>query len=114
MNDPRGQDQDKATEGPTVVGFEVPRSPVASYNNPRPGIEDEARDPPMVPPHLQHTLLSVPPRRDGSSSLPSPQSVTLNHLYIDNRERSVVSLGFTHRYRSKYVTMVVYKPVQRR
>lgn len=104
--------QDEAT----VVGFEVPKSPDSSYNNVYPGSEDESRDPPSVPPHLQHTLLSVPSSRDASGTLPVPQNVTLNHLYIENREtpRSVVALGLTHRFRSKFVTVVLYKPVQRR
>lgn len=100
----------------TVAGFEVPKSPDSSYNNVYTGNEDEARDPPVVPPHLQHTLLSYPASRDTSGILPAPQNVILNHLYIENREapRSVVALGFTHRFRSKYVTVVLYKPVQRR
>ncbi|KAI4322296.1 hypothetical protein L6164_022006 [Bauhinia variegata] len=100
----------------TVAGFEVPKSPDSSYNNIYNGNEDEARDPPMVPPHLQHTLLSYPVSRDTSGTLPPPQNVILNHLYIENRDaaRSVVALGFTHRFRSKYVTVVLYKPVQRR
>jgi len=100
----------------SVAGFEVPRSPNSSYNNPILTIEEETRDPPFVPPHLQHTALGFTPGRDGLSSLPMPQNVTLNHLYIENREssRSVVALGITHRYRSKYVTVVLYKPVQRR
>lgn len=78
-------------------------------------IEDEARDPPPVPPHLQHSLLGYPANVDPSGSLPLPQNVVLNHLYIENREpqRSVVALGFTHRFRAKYVTVVLYKPVQR-
>ncbi|XP_019052988.1 PREDICTED: SNF1-related protein kinase regulatory subunit beta-3 isoform X1 [Nelumbo nucifera] len=100
----------------SVVGFEVPNSPDSSYNNPYPGNEDEARDPPIVPPHLQHTLLSFPASRDASATLPLPQNVILNHLYIENREspRSVVALGITHRFRSKFVTVVLYKPIQRR
>lgn len=103
-------------EGVSVAGFEVPRSPDSSYNNPIPGNEDEARDPPLVPPHLQHSLLNYPASGDGSSSVPVPQNVILNHLYIENREspRSVVALGITHRFRSKYVTVVLYKPIQRR
>ncbi|KAK6936083.1 Association with the SNF1 complex (ASC) domain [Dillenia turbinata] len=103
-------------EEPTVMGFEVPRSPDSSYNNAYPGADDEARDPPLLPPHLQHTLLSYPTSRDNSGLLPLPQNVTLNHLYIENREapRSVVALGVTHRFRSKYVTVVLYKPVPRR
>ncbi|XP_038979559.1 SNF1-related protein kinase regulatory subunit beta-3-like [Phoenix dactylifera] len=112
MDGPRRDDQ----EGVNVVGFEVPRSPDSSYNNPIPGNEDEAREPPVVPPHLQQSLLSFLPSRDDSSSLPLPQHVILNHLYIENREspRSVVALGITHRFRSKFVTVVLYKPVQRR
>ena len=53
-------------EGVHVVGFEVPPSPDSSYNNPIPGNEDEGREPPLVPPHLQHTLaaeLPTKPRR---------------------------------------------------
>ena len=114
MNQPHqyGEDQDE----PTVIGFEVPRSPDASYNNVYPGNEDEGREPPMLPSHLHHTLLNHQATRDQSASLPLPQNVVLNHLYIENREapRSVVALGVTHRFRSKYVTVVLYKPVQRR
>ncbi|GLT80777.1 hypothetical protein SLA2020_522000 [Shorea laevis] len=111
-NNHYGQDHDEVT----VMGFEVPRSPDSSYNNVYRGSEDEARDPPVVPPHLQHTLLSHPASRENSGSLPLPQNVILNHLYIENREaqRSVVALGFTHRFHSKYVTVVLYKPVPRR
>lgn len=99
----------------SVVGFEVPRSPDSSYTNPIPSNEDEAREPPLVPPHLQHTLLSFPPSQDESSALPMPQNVVLNHFYIEKEtSRSVVALGITHRFRSKYVTVVLYKPVQRR
>ncbi|KAL6863729.1 hypothetical protein ACP4OV_016632 [Aristida adscensionis] len=102
-------------EGVNVVGFEVPASPDASYNNPHPGNEDEAREPPMLPPHLHHSLLSFPPSQDDSSSLPPPQNVVLNHLYIEKEHtRSVVALGITHRFRAKFVTVVLYKPVQRR
>ncbi|KAF9596148.1 hypothetical protein IFM89_007466 [Coptis chinensis] len=103
-------------DGVNVVGFEVPTSPDSSYNNPYPGTEDEAREPPIVPVQLQQTLLSIPTGRDASGIVPPPQNVILNHLYIENREspRSVVALGITHRFRSKFVTVVLYKPIQRR
>ncbi|KAK8707782.1 hypothetical protein V6N13_058834 [Hibiscus sabdariffa] len=112
MNNQYGKDQDEAT----VIGFEVPRSPDSSYNNVYPGSEDDARDPPVVPPHLHRSLLSYPSSLNASKSIPLPENVILNHLYIENREapRSVVALGFTHRFRSKYVTVVLYKPVPRR
>ncbi|RWR91606.1 5-AMP-activated protein kinase [Cinnamomum micranthum f. kanehirae] len=107
-----GDDHDEVN----IVGFEVTRSPDSSYNNPYPGSEDEGREPPTVPAHLQHTVLSFPAGREASGSLPVPQNVILNHLYIENREapRSVIALGITHRFRSKFVTVVLYKPVQRR
>ncbi|KAJ7947855.1 SNF1-related protein kinase regulatory subunit beta [Quillaja saponaria] len=112
MSSSQTEDHDEAT----VVGFEVPKSPDSSYTNAYPGNEDEAQDPPLVPPHLQHSVLNYPASGDASGTLPLPQNVILNHLYIENREspRSVVALGITHRFRSKYVTVVLYKPVQRR
>ncbi|KAJ4827121.1 SNF1- protein kinase regulatory subunit beta-3 [Turnera subulata] len=112
MNNPHAEDHEDAT----VPGFDIPNSPDSSYNNVHPGNEDDARDPPVVPPHLQHTLLSYPASADASDSIPLPQHVILNHLYIENREapRSVVALGFSHRFRSKFVTVVLYKPVHRR
>ncbi|EPS59239.1 hypothetical protein M569_15570 [Genlisea aurea] len=100
----------------TVVGFNIPNSPESSYSNAYPGNDDEGRDPPSLPPHLNHTLLNHPnPIDDPCGSLPQPRNVNLNHLYIENREnpRSVVALGVTHRFRSKYVTVVLYKPVNR-
>ncbi|XP_074555917.1 SNF1-related protein kinase regulatory subunit beta-3-like [Curcuma longa] len=103
-------------EGVSVVGFEVPGSPESSYNNPMPGNEDEAREPPLVPPHLHQTLLNSLPSQDDPTCLSVPENVILNHLYIENREapRSVVAMGITHRFLSKYVTVVLYKPVRRR
>eukprot|EP00268_Persea_americana_P019690 TRINITY_DN20134_c0_g1_i1.p1 TRINITY_DN20134_c0_g1~~TRINITY_DN20134_c0_g1_i1.p1 ORF type:complete len:113 (+),score=14.49 TRINITY_DN20134_c0_g1_i1:394-732(+) len=99
-----------------VVGFEVPRSPDSSYNNPYPQTEDEARDPPVVPSHLQHTPLSFLPSGEAPGSLPITQNVILNHLYIEKRDtqQSVVALGITHRFQSKFVTVVLYKPIRRR
>ncbi|GAB4850730.1 hypothetical protein Ancab_030030 [Ancistrocladus abbreviatus] len=79
MSNPCSDEQEEAT----VVGFEAPNSPDSSYDNVYPGTDDEAREPPLVPPHLE-------------------------------APRSVVALGFTHRFRSKYVTVVLYKPVPRR
>ncbi|XP_074284969.1 SNF1-related protein kinase regulatory subunit beta-3 [Silene latifolia] len=101
-------------EAGTVAGFETPDSPGSSYNNVFPGNEDEAREPPLVPGILAHTVVSYPPSREAMGTVILPQD--LNHMYIENREapRSVVALGFTQRFRSKFVTVVLYKPVQRR
>ncbi|MBA0786488.1 hypothetical protein Gotri_028041, partial [Gossypium trilobum] len=70
MNNQYGEDKDEAT----VMGFEVPRSPDSSYNNVYPGNEDEARDPPVVPPHLHRTLLRYPASMNTSGNLPLPEN----------------------------------------
>ncbi|XP_024391599.1 SNF1-related protein kinase regulatory subunit beta-2 [Physcomitrium patens] len=97
----------------SVAGFDPPRSPESSYNDPLPGPEDFAKEPPTVPPHLHLTLLNVPQQNEASASLPRPQHVILNHLYVEKEKtnRSVIVLGTTNRFRSKYVTTVLYKPL---
>jgi hypothetical protein len=50
---------------------------------------------------------------EASSS--KPQHVVLNHLFMEKgwASQSVVALGLTHRFESKYVTVVLYKPLKR-
>lgn len=98
-----------------IAGFEPPKSPPTSYSNAFPGPEDYAKEPPGVPPHLQLTLLNVPPSVDTPTSLPRPQHVIINHVYCEKSKtsKSVLALGVTHRFRSKYVTVVLYKPLKR-
>ncbi|KAI4303566.1 hypothetical protein MLD38_039177 [Melastoma candidum] len=43
----------------SIAGFELPPSPASSYNSLFLGSEDYAKEPPVVPPHLQLTLLNV-------------------------------------------------------
>ena len=45
-----------------------------------------------MPPHLQLTLLNVPPALDAQAVLPRPQHVILNHLYC---QRGQVCVGRT-------------------
>lgn len=98
-----------------MAGFEPPPSPPSSYDCPFPVPEDFAKEPPIVPPHLQLTLLNVPPSPEMPTTLPRPQHVILNHLYVEKGKtaRSVLALGLTHRFRSKYITVVLYKPLQK-
>ncbi|XP_038712279.1 SNF1-related protein kinase regulatory subunit beta-2 [Tripterygium wilfordii] len=96
----------------SISSFEPPQSPEASYNSLQLGSEDFAKEPPLVPPHLQTTLLNVPAScMEIPSPLPRPQHVVLNHLYMQKGKNSpsVVALGSTHRFRAKYVTVVLYK-----
>ncbi|KAL2473518.1 5'-AMP-activated protein kinase beta-2 subunit protein [Forsythia ovata] len=99
-----------------ISGFEPPQSPDASYNNLQLGPEDYAKEPPVVPPHLQLTLLNAPaPQMEIPPPFSRPQHVVLNHLYMQKGRGSpsVVALGSTHRFHSKYVTVVLYKSIKR-
>lgn len=96
----------------SISGFESPQSPDSSYNNLQLSSEDFAKEPPLVPPHLQMTLLKAP---SSSMEIPPPlsrpQHVVLNHLYMQKGKSGTacVALGSTHRFLSKYVTVVLYK-----
>ncbi|KAG6392412.1 hypothetical protein SASPL_146630 [Salvia splendens] len=100
----------------SISGFEPPQSPDSSYNNTLLGQEDFGKEPPMVPPHLNLTLLNAPsPQMEIPPPYSRPQHVVLNHLYMhrDRNRPSVVALGSTNRFLSKYVTVVLYKSIQR-
>ncbi|ELV11679.1 5'-AMP-activated protein kinase subunit beta-2 [Tupaia chinensis] len=43
--------------------------------------------------------------------LPEPNHVMLNHLYALSIKDSVMVLSATHRYKKKYVTTLLYKPI---
>ncbi|KAF9597509.1 hypothetical protein IFM89_019036 [Coptis chinensis] len=77
--------------------------PHQSYGHTFPGDEDFAKEPVAVPPQLHLTLLGTQNDPEPSTK---PQHVVLNHLYIDKGwpSQSLVALGFTHRFQSKYVT----------
>ncbi|KXZ46979.1 hypothetical protein GPECTOR_39g473 [Gonium pectorale] len=98
-----------------VSGFEPPPSPPSSYNCPNPVADDYAKEPPVMPPHLQLTLLNVPPALDAHAALPRPQHVILNHVYCQRGQNvQALVIGTTTRYKSKYITTVMYKPKARR
>ncbi|KAG9443559.1 hypothetical protein H6P81_014899 [Aristolochia fimbriata] len=98
----------------SVAGFEPPQSPESSYNNLPLGSDDYGKEPPLVPPHLNFTLLNVPSFVDGPAPLSRPPHVLLNHLYVQRGKsgQATVALGTTHRFLSKYVTVVLYKSLQ--
>ncbi|XP_022883868.1 SNF1-related protein kinase regulatory subunit beta-2-like [Olea europaea var. sylvestris] len=101
----------------SIASFESPESPDSSYNNSYPGPEHYEKDPPMVPPHLEYTLLNAPsPHMEIPPPLSKPQPGVLDHLYMQNNASnpSVVALGSTTRFHSKYVTVVLYKSTQTR
>lgn len=97
----------------SVAEFEVPSSPDSSYSQAFPAEEDFAKEPVIVPSQLNLTVLGMENSNEASSS--KPQHVVLNHLFIEKgwASQSMVALGLTHRFRSKYVTVVLYKPLNR-
>ncbi|CAN6443295.1 unnamed protein product [Victoria cruziana] len=94
-----------------VKEFEAPPSPDSSYNKPLEVVEDYSKEPPSEPPHLELTVL-------GMQEVPEvplrPHHVILNHLFIekDVETQSLLALGLTHRFREKYVNVVLYKPAR--
>ncbi|CAK9165621.1 unnamed protein product, partial [Ilex paraguariensis] len=72
-------------------------------------IFDYAKEPPLVPPHLQMTLLNVPSSHmEIPPPFSRPQHVVVNHLYMQKGRScpSVVALGSTHRFLAKNVTVL--------
>lgn len=66
----------------SLIGFDPPPSPEASYNSPEPHAEDLQKEPPTMPQHLNLALLNVPPALEAQSVLPRPLHVVLNHTYL--------------------------------
>lgn len=98
----------------SVAEFEVPPSPDSTYGQSFPTEEDFAKEPLVVPQQLHLTVLDMENSNEDSSSS-KPQHVVLNHLFIEKgwASQSLVALGLTHRFQSKFVTVVLYKPVKR-
>ena len=97
----------------SLDSFLAPSSPPESYNNALFSPEDFAKEPPACPPHLHLTLLNVPQNPDAPNLLPRPMHTVLNHVYNAQpgigQLGGVQAMGTTHRYRSKYVTLVYLK-----
>ncbi|RWR74813.1 SNF1-related protein kinase regulatory subunit beta-1 [Cinnamomum micranthum f. kanehirae] len=96
-----------------IAEFQPPTSPDSSYDQLFPVDEDFTKEPLTVPPQLHLTILGMQnPDTDASAR---PQHVVLNHLFIEKgwASQSLVALGLTHRFQSKYVTVVLYKPLRK-
>ncbi|XP_028667192.1 5'-AMP-activated protein kinase subunit beta-2-like [Erpetoichthys calabaricus] len=75
-------------------------------------LEERFKSPPILPPHLLQVILN----KDTNIScdpalLPEPNHVMLNHLYALSIKDGVMVLSATHRYKKKYVTSLLYKPI---
>ncbi|CAG0897050.1 unnamed protein product [Cyprideis torosa] len=73
---------------------------------------DKPTTPPVLPPHLLEVILNKDtPMSCEPTLLPEPHHVMLNHLYALSIRDGVMVLSATHRYRKKYVTSLLYKPI---
>ena len=96
----------------SIAEFEAPPSPDHSYGQTLPTAEDYTKDPLAVPPQLRLTLVDT---SEETGKAAKPQHVVLNHVFIEQgwSPQSIVALGLTHRFESKYITVVLYKPLTR-
>ncbi|KAG5666853.1 hypothetical protein PVAND_014861 [Polypedilum vanderplanki] len=73
---------------------------------------EKVNGPPILPPHLLQVILNKDtPLSVEPTLLPEPNHVMLNHLYALSIKDSVMVLSASHRYRKKYVTTLLYKPI---
>ncbi|XP_055878674.1 5'-AMP-activated protein kinase subunit beta-1-like isoform X6 [Biomphalaria glabrata] len=80
---------------------------------PRSTAEGKHSGPPFLPPQLLQVILNKDtPAHVEPSLLPEPNHVMLNHLYALSIKDGVMVLSATHRFRKKYVTTLLYKPIQ--
>ncbi|KAK4758182.1 hypothetical protein SAY87_019483 [Trapa incisa] len=97
----------------SIEEFETPSSPDSSYSQVLLSEADFGKEPALVPPQLHQTVLGT---INSDQAAPSrPQHVVLNHLFMDKgtAPKSAVALGLTHRFQSKYVTVVLYRPFEK-
>lgn len=90
-------------------------SPKGSYARLCPSrtrMNERQTTPPVLPPHLLQVILNKDiPVDIEPTLLPQPNHVMLNHLYALSIKDGVMVLSATHRYRKKYVTTLLYKPI---
>ncbi|KAI9339383.1 5'-AMP-activated protein kinase beta subunit, interation domain-containing protein [Obelidium mucronatum] len=105
-------DNQNGQQQPQASSLSTSHSPSSRKSTPPPLPTDP---PPHLPPHLEKVFLNAPvpvtTHRDDNLILPVPSSVTLNHLYACSIKDGVMALSSTTRYKQKYVTTILYKPV---
>ncbi|XP_062510598.1 5'-AMP-activated protein kinase subunit beta-2-like [Corticium candelabrum] len=97
-----GVDSKLSSTPPGEYAQEVPELPFGSGPTP----------PPVLPAQLMQAILNAEPEsKEDPSLLAEPSHVMLNHLYALSVKDGVMILGATHRYKQKYVTTMLYKPI---
>eukprot|EP00039_Didymoeca_costata_P005622 m.83176 g.83176 ORF g.83176 m.83176 type:complete len:302 (+) comp12905_c0_seq2:290-1195(+) len=86
-------------------------SPPGEYSTDMPDFSS-AKPPPNLPPLLLESALNSQATGNDPSQLPEPKHVLLNHLYALSVKDNVMVLGTSYRFKKKFVTTVLYKPVE--
>ncbi len=74
---------------------------------------DEVKGPPTLPPHLLQVILNKDtPLACEPTLLPRPNHVMLDHMYALSIKDRVMIMCATKRFRKKYVTTVLYRPIE--
>lgn len=74
--------------------------------------------PPQLPPHLENVILNSYSNSQGQSNentsgaLPIPNHVILNHLATSSIKHNTLCVASIVRYKQKYVTQILYAPLQ--
>lgn len=90
------------------------QTPIGDYGQTLPsGVSwEQSSGPPILPPHLLQVILNKDVAMSSEPTLlPEPNHVMLNHLYALSIKDGVMVLSATHRYKKKYVTTLLYKPI---
>jgi len=101
----------RSVQPQSVFGQEMPHfnNEIGIHNNnPR----KDLSGPPILPPHLLQVILNKDtPMSCEPTLLPEPNHVMLNHLYALSIKDGVMVLSTTQRFKKKYVTTLLYKPM---
>jgi len=87
----------------------------AEFGQEIPGMSSFASKPgpPILPPHLLQVILNKDtPLSCEPTLLPEPNHVMINHLYALSIKDGVMVISSTQRFRKKYVTTLLYKPIE--
>ncbi|KAK4104833.1 carbohydrate-binding module family 48 protein [Parathielavia hyrcaniae] len=72
---------------------------------------EKLQNPPALPGFLSKPVLNAASlRKDDNSVLSQPNHTVLNHLATSSIKNNVLAVSATTRYKSKYVTTIMYKP----
>jgi len=91
------------------------RGPEAEFGQEIPGLNsfESKPGPPILPPHLLQVILNKDtPLSCEPTLLPEPNHVMINHLYALSIKDGVMVISSTQRFRKKYVTTLLYKPIE--